>query len=312
MDTVARRRAISRARHGGMGDGRKRIVASQVKMASGYRVRRNKKSRRLRKQKESRLRVWGLRLGKAALSFATLASLVLLGVTAYRYIHHSGQLSVGEVKIMGCINVVESELLEMTQLDFRSNLLNLDLQEVSRRLARHPWVEKANVKRDFSGKALIIEVQERVPRALILLDELYLVDRNGEIFKKAEPKEKLDFPILTGVTPQEWKQKDPQARELIHQALDLLAALDGHKIFSPGAVSEIHLSKKNGLTLYTLDGGVPIRVGTGEFEEKISRLEKVLPDLKDKMPNVEYLALQYSKRVVVKMKNTGQEKAPKS
>ena len=134
---------------------------------------------------------------------------------------------------MGCMNVVESELLELAQVDFRSNLLNLDLQEVSRRLARHPWVEKANVRRDFSGKALIIEVQERVPRALILLDELYLVDRNGEIFKKAEPKEKLDFPILTGVSLQEWKQKDPKTMELIHQALELLESLEGQKIFSP-------------------------------------------------------------------------------
>jgi cell division protein FtsQ len=281
-------------------------------MASRYRIRRNKRSRRLRKQKGSPLGLWGVRLGKAALSFATLASLVLLGFTAYRYFQHSGQLNVGEVKIMGCMNVVESELLEMAKVDFQSNLLNLDLQEVSRRLAQHPWVEKAKVRRDFSGKALIIEVQERVPRALILLDELYLVDRNGEIFKKAERKEKLDFPILTGLSLQEWKQKDPPSMELIHHALELLSVLEGHKIFSLREVSEIYLSKKNGLTLYTVDGGVPIRLGTGEFGDKINRLEKVLPDLRNKMQNVEYLALHYPKRVVVKMKNTGQEKTPKS
>jgi cell division protein FtsQ len=297
---------------GKIGDGIARIVAPQVKMASRYRIRRNKRSRRLRKQKESRLAVWGVRLGKTALSFATVASLLLLGFTAYRYFQHSGQLGVGEVKIMGCMNVVESELLELTQVDFRSNLLKLDLQEVSRRLARHPWVEKANVRRDFSGKALIIEVQERVPRALILLDELYLVDRNGEIFKKAERKERLDFPILTGVSIQEWKQKEPQSMEMIQQALELLRILEKQKIFSPGEVSEIHLSKKNGLTLYTLNGGVPIRLGMGDFGEKINRLEKVLPDLRNKMQNVEYLTLQYPKRVVVKMKNGGQEKAPKS
>ena len=136
---------------------------------------------------------------------------------------------------MGCMNVTESELLNMAKVDFRSNLVNLDLQEVSRRLAQHPWVEKAKVRRDFSGKALIIEVQERVPRALILLDELYLVDRNGEIFKKAEPKEKLDFPILTGLRhPGGHGARKPEAIELVQQALELLEFSGKGKYFLLG------------------------------------------------------------------------------
>jgi len=132
-------------------------------MASRYRVRRQRRGRKLRKQKETWLQRWGARLGKGLLSAATVASLTFLGFNAYRYFQHSGQLNVGEVKIMGCMNIVESELLDLAKVDFRSNLFNLDLQEVSSRLAQHPWVEKAKVHRDVSGKALIIEVRERVP-----------------------------------------------------------------------------------------------------------------------------------------------------
>jgi cell division protein FtsQ len=241
-----------------------------------------------------------------------VGSLTFLGFTSYRYFQHSGQLNIGEVKIMGCMNIVESELLNLAKVDFRSNLINLDLQEMSRRLAQHPWVEKANVRRDFSGKALIIEVQERVPRALILLDDLYLMDRNGEIFKKAEAKEKLDFPILTGLNLPECKQKEPRAMELLQQAMGFLDHMEGRKIFTIREISEIHLSKKNGLTLYTLNGGVPIRLGAGDFADKLNRLEKVLPDLRSKLKQVEYLALNYPKKVVVKMKEGGPEKARKS
>jgi len=158
-------------------------------MASRHRIRRHRRGKRLKKQKESWLQSWGFRIGRGVLSLATAGSLIFLGFTAYRYFQHSGQLNIGEVRIMGCMNIVESELLDLAKVDFRSNLINLDLQEVSRRLAQHPWVEKAKVRRDFSGKALIIEVQERIPRALILLDELYLMDRNGEVFKKADPGE---------------------------------------------------------------------------------------------------------------------------
>ncbi|MGE5253737.1 MAG: cell division protein FtsQ/DivIB [Planctomycetaceae bacterium] len=281
-------------------------------MATSHRVRRHRRGKRLKKQRETWLQRWGFRIGKGILSLATVGSLALLGFTGYRYFQHSGQLSIGEVRIMGCMHVVESELLDLAQVDFRSNLINLDLQEVSRRLARHPWVEKATVRRDFSGKALIIEVQERVPRALVLLDELYLMDRNGEVFKKAAPGEKLDFPVLTGLQWSEWKQKEPRAMELRQQALDFLDQMRGRKIFPLQEVSEIHLSKKDGLTLYTVNGGIPIRLGWGDFVGKLNRLEKVLPDLRNKWKNVESLALTYSKKVVVKMKESGKEKSPKS
>jgi cell division protein FtsQ len=281
-------------------------------MAASHRVRRHRRGKRLKKQRENWLQRWGFRIGKGVLSLATLASLALLGFTGYRYFQHSGQLSIGEVRIMGCMHIGESELLDLARVDFRSNLINLNLQEVSRRLARHPWVEKATVRRDFSEKALIIEVQERVPRALVLLDELYLMDRNGEVFKKADPGEKLDFPVLTGLQWSEWKQKEPRTMELRHQALDLLDQMEGRKIFPLREVSEIHLSKKDGLTLYTVNGGIPIRLGWGNFADKLNRLEKVLPDLRNKWKNVEYLTLTYSKKVVVKMKESGKEKSPKS
>jgi cell division protein FtsQ len=281
-------------------------------MASRYRVRRNRRLRKFKKPKENWLPAGGVQWGKRILSLATMVSLLLLGFSLYRYFQHSGQMSIGEVKIMGCVNILESDLLDLARVDFRSNLLNLDLQEVSSRLARHPWVEKARVKRDFSGKALIIEVQERVPRALILLEGLYLVDRNGEIFKKAELQEKLDFPILTGLSLQGWKQKDPQAMGLIRQAMDLLDHLERGKVFHLQEVSEIHLSPKDGLTLYMLQGGVPIRFGIGGYEDKLNRLEKVLPDLRHKLKNVEYLALNYPKKVVVKMKESKQEKSGRS
>jgi cell division protein FtsQ len=281
-------------------------------MASRYRVRRQRRKRRTQKPGRSGLWAWVVRAGKGALSAATVASLAFLGYTVYQYFQHSGQLHLGEVKIMGCMNIGESELLELAKIDFRSNLLNLDLQEVSRLLAQHPWVEKAKVRRDFSGKALIIEVQERIPRALILLDELYLMDRNGEIFKKAELKEKMDLPILTGVTLQEWKQKDPRTLELLQQALELLGHLEGRKVFSLRDVSEVHLHRKKELTLYTLQGGVPIHFGTGDYADKLNRLEKVLPDLRSKLKSVESLTLNYPKKVVVKMKEGRPEKSHKS
>ena len=281
-------------------------------MSRSDRIRPKRKIRRIRREKAGKFRAWTGRIGKGALSLAMLASLVLLGFTAYQYFQRSVPLNVGEVNIMGCMNTAESELVSLANVDFKANLANLDLREISSRLAKHPWVEKAKVKRDWSRRALIIEVQERIPQALILLDDLYLVDRHGEVFKKAESRDQLDFPVLTGLGTREVMGRDPQAVNLVGQALELLGILGQKKIFTPRDVSEIHLSKQNGLTIFTLKGGVPIRLGSGGLADKIDRLEKVLPDLQPKIKEVEYVELNYPRKVVVKMRVPDKEKSRKS
>jgi cell division protein FtsQ len=210
-----------------------------------------------------RVRQWIVQMGKGILSLTVLASLTILGYTLFQYFRQSASIPLGEIKIIGSQHAGESELLQLAGIDFTTSLMNLDLKEVSQRLRRHPWVEKAQVKRDWSRKALIIEVQERTPRALLLLDELYLVDRNGEVFKKADPKDRLDFPVLTGLRKEEIQNRDDRARELIRQALQLLSLLEERRVFTLGEVSEIHLNSQRGLTVYTLKGGIPIRMGLG-------------------------------------------------
>jgi len=281
-------------------------------MPRSDRIRPKGKIRRIRRKKAGELRVWAGRIGKGALGVALVASLTLLGYTAHEYFQRSVPLNVGEVTIMGCMNVTESELVSLAHVDFKASLANLDLREISSRLTKHPWVEKAKVKRDWSRRALIIEVQERIPQALILLDDLYLVDRHGEVFKKAEPRDQQDFPVLTGLETREVMGRDPQAVNLLNQALELLGILGQRKIFTPRDVSEIHLSKQNGLTIFTLRGSIPIRLGTGGLADKIDRLEKVLPDLQPKIRDVEYLDINYPRKVVVKIKSPEKEKSGQS
>ncbi len=235
-----------------------------------------------------------------------------MGYTLFQYFMQSENLPLGEIKVVGSRHASEAELLNLAGVDFTTGLVSLDLKEVSRRLRQHPWVEKAKVKRDWSRKALIIEVQERTPQALILLGDLYLVDRQGEIFKKAESRDRLDFPILTGLRRGDLQAPDPWATDLIRQALELLTLLEKRRVLGIRDVSEVHLHRQTGLTVYTLKEGIPIRLGLGNLADKLDRLEKVLPDLYPKGKEIEYLDLNYTRKVVVKMKEGEREKSRKS
>lgn len=281
-------------------------------MARKERIRGKQKIRRGKKSKGGWLGAGASSLGRGALGLATLASLVFLGYMIYQYSQRVPLLNVGEIRIMGCLNATESELLNLAKIDFKDSLVHLNLEELTRRLTQHPWVENARVQRDWSRKALIIEVKERVPQALILFEDLYLVDQHGEVFKKADSKEQMDFPVLTGLIHKDVTRKDPQALRLILQSLELLEHLRQRKGFNAKKVSEIHLSKQNGLTLFTADGAIPIRLGGAEFPEKLNRLEKILPDLAPRAKEIEYVDLNYPTKAVVKMKVTEKARSRKS
>jgi cell division septal protein FtsQ len=280
---------------------RKSFLVSRKDRVSRHRIRRFNTRRPI-------LRIWAARLGRAALTLAMLCSLGFLGMNLYQYFHQMGNLNVREIKIAGCVHTTESELLHVAGVNFEASMLRLDLAGISRRLAKHPWVEKVQVKRDWPRRALIIDVQERVPQALILLEDLYFLDNRGKVFKRAEWKDRLDLPILTGLAAKEVTEGDPGASELVRNALDFLTVLKESKAFTPREISEIHLSRSRGITLVALNG-TSIRLGSGEFAEKIARLEKVLPDLEQKMKQVEYVDLNYPRKVVVKMRTPEKEKS---
>jgi cell division septal protein FtsQ len=112
----------------------------------------------------------------------------------------------------------------------------------------------------------------------------------------------MDAPVLTGLNHKDVTKKDPQSVRLILKALDLLGQMRERRIFSARQVSEIHLSKQQGITVFTTEGAIPIRLGTESFSEKLDRLEKILPDLVPKAKSIEYVDLNYPTKAVVKMK----------
>jgi cell division septal protein FtsQ len=245
---------------------------------------------------------WLNQIGQRALNLATVASLVFLGSNIYRYFVLATPWQVHEIRIIGCVQAKEAELLDLARLDLGMEIWRLNLTELTQKLIKHPWIEKVQVRRDWSRQALIIEVQERTPRAMILLDDLYLVDRQGKVFKKVGPKEKVDLPLLTGLESKEIKKQDQEGERLIKQALELLDLLAYRQIINEHNISEINLHKQRGLTLYTLEKSLPIHLGWGDYKDKLNRLEKVLADIQKKGEEVAYVDVDYPRKVIVKVK----------
>ena len=81
----------------------------------------------------------------------------------------------------------------------------------------------------------------------------------------------------------------------------LVGELTGRRIFGLQDVSEIHLDQSGEIVLYTCAGGVPVRMGDGNYGAKLDHLERIYAELKPRLRALKYIDLNVMDRIVVKV-----------
>ena len=227
--------------------------------------------------------------------FITLASIIL-----YKEILKTSYFQVKEIQVEGCSRHAKAQIPYIAGIKPPANLLSLNLKNICQCLENSPWIEKAKVKRIFPDK-LEISIIERNPVALINLNQLYLVDEKGTIFKKAELEDGLSFPVLTGVTWENLMNQQEIYTHLITQTLTLMSLFEKEGIDN-SAISEIHLDVNFGLTVFTTHYATKIEMGFSPFQEKCTHLRTIMDDLKRKDLIPQTIDLNYKHKAFVKIK----------
>jgi cell division septal protein FtsQ len=209
---------------------------------------------------------------KVLLSVSFLGAVSLLVHYVGNSVYHSTYLALKEVRFEGCVHSRPEELQEIAEIRPGLNLLTLNLEKAADRMKTNGWVKEVRIERSLPG-ALKVMVKERVPVALVSHDGLFLVDGEGIPFKRAEARDNLDFPIITGLS-----LPDPCTRQ-IQEVFALLDTIEQRGVIAREMISEIHVDTAQGITLYTLNDAAPIRLGKGDYDTKIDLLVKVQEDL---------------------------------
>ncbi len=205
--------------------------------------------------------------------------------------------SIKTINVSSMERVSRDEVLRLSKLSPGHNIFSIDIDKAVERIRRHPWIEDASIKRMFPD-TLEIEVRERVPAAFIKLDELYVMDINGVVFKRFSMDDRLDLPVVTGLKP----GNDGGDAGLEAGLLDLIELLGRRRGFNIEHVSEIHVDPIYGFTLYTLDEGVRLELGLERLDEKISAFEKVWRFRGGSLAGIESFDLTNERGVVVRFK----------
>ncbi len=211
---------------------------------------------------------------KVLMFLSVLTILSLTFVMLYNYLLTSPYMKLANVEIYGVDDTAKNELIQMCGLNLDQGLLSLKLESLKRKIEKHPWVRTAIVERRFPH-TLIVEVEKEEPVAVVLLNQLFYMNRWGHMFKPVPPAEGMDFPIVTGVS-----LTDPSQREQLNKTAHVLKVLEmeeGH--WSIEDLSEIHLNKNGEISLYFKHFRAAINISWNKLARNMERLKQVAKHL---------------------------------
>ncbi len=233
----------------------------------------------------------GLRLGLVVgVAWAALAG----GREVYEYATTSSRFEVRHLVFDSTEHVDDETLRELLAIAPATNILSLDLDQLSQRLAEHPWVARASVTRNLPD-TLALEVVEHQASAIVLAGRFYLVDEAGVPFKQLERGERGELPIITGIERD--SLRDPAARDravaTIARGLEVLRLYQAKQ---RPRLGEIHLADDGSVVLYTAQTGTQLVLGRSEYDQRLARWDALRVALGDRAERLAIVHLDHESK----------------
>ena len=238
-------------------------------------------------------------LSKGIAGAAVCTALGFGGWQLYGLASRTTLLRLEAIEVSPLKRVTREEIVTLAGVRPGDSMLGLELEDVVARLSKNPWLEQVQVRRYFPH-TLSITLSERTPQAVANVGCLYYLDEKGVLFKSLVEGDRLDYPLITGLTEEELAKDPKGSREALKTALQLIDTLKAGGVFSLDDISEIHYSKGYGFTLFTMQGGVPVKLGNGDFGDKLARLAGIYKELEPQMQALDYIDLDYADKIIVK------------
>ncbi len=214
-----------------------------------------------------------MRFGGRIGGIAALAYALLLGAQyGHDYATTSPRFAVRDLVFEPTPHVPSEHLVATMGIAPGTNILSVDLEQLRETIVAEPWVADATVERDLPD-TLNVSVVEHEAEAVLLAGGFFLVNSLGQPFKRLEPGERQNLPVITGIDQDALESgNDEQAKATIVRALDVLAAYKRETANRPD-LAEVHVAADGAISLYTEGHGTQIRLGRGPVGDKLARFD---------------------------------------
>ena len=212
----------------------------------------------------------------------------------------SDQFRIDTIRVEGNQRLCEQTLIALSDVRPGMSTFRLDVDLIGRKIAENPWIKEARIKRIFPRQVRIMVV-EREPIAIVNLGYLYYLDADAVVFKVLDASDNLDFPMITGFDRTRLELARQEDRDALQQVVGLIMDLQQRQQFGLDKVSEVHKEPGGGLSVYTAENAVRIRLGYENYGKKLDRLERIYALLRPKMKILDYIDLNVDEKVIVRI-----------
>ncbi|HSF04392.1 MAG TPA: FtsQ-type POTRA domain-containing protein [Methylomirabilota bacterium] len=207
------------------------------------------------------------------------------------------------VEVRGTSRVSPDRVLAAAEIPVGTNFWRLDGTAVRARIEALPEIRRAELIREFPNRVVIL-VEERRPFTLVHGARLHWIDEDGRVLGEERDAVASPAPVITGLSEEEVAAMRTRPSPRARAAIALIRALlrSGSPLASQ--ISEIDMSRRDGPVLYTV-GGIEVRLGDEEWEQRLARLEGVLAQVGGQNTTVSAIDLRYRDQVILKRGGRG-------
>ncbi len=233
-----------------------------------------------------------------------IAKLVLVAVMSYgafhgyRYVTTAPQFALAQVQFSGNDKVNLATLQNMAQPLLGQNIFQLDLEAVTERFKKNPWIENVSTVRQLP-RGLRIQIQERTPFARIQLDKTYLMDHYGVLIVP-DHSPHPDLPLITGVKVKKVELGNEILVEGIVLGLQVMHFMNQLGAFQNDPIRKFHMSSPRKLVFTTQHRGINIYLAVDRVQEGFENLKIILDAMDSNLSGIHYIDLSFKDKVVVK------------
>lgn len=223
-----------------------------------------------------------------ALVAVAVPYLVFLG---YKRVISSPYFQVSDIDIQGARFADVQSLAERAGLEYGVPIFEVGTSGAAEVFESDPWVREAAVERVLPD-AVSVELEERRPAAVLVEEGIFAVDQQGRVIEAIsgdEESDQFDLPFVTGFGPADLERKE--SRELMREAIEVASIYEELELDAAEELSEIHVDPVLGLTIMTEESATEIRLGRGDYRERLQRLEPVRRSLARKDIEPGYILL---------------------
>lgn len=254
--------------------------------------------------REIRRKKWLVKAVRSTQRIATIVLFWLLSFAVlyciYLVIFVQPYFEVKKIEVQGDLSRLSPEIVrQLARIEGSANLFGTSVSKVKENILKNKWVKEIAVRRELPN-VLKIYVKEFRPVAIANLDRLYFVDEEGTLFKEVEAGDPKDYPVFSGFELLGNDLNYAATVKHLKEFLNVKRIYENERVGEALGLSEIHYDPRNGYTIITYQPAVVIRTGYSGFREKLSKLEAVLPVITRHANRIQYVDVNYERKVIVK------------